>query len=185
MPKRFPRQLENRRAQCLELPEETIERRRKLVILDHARHQAEAVGLAGADLLARQDELGRPTHADELRQRHHGNRREAAQLDFRLSKLSGFRGQHKVAETGKLQAAAQTVSVHRSDFHAIGFGKMPKHRVKCGEHFSHALGAVIGDLRSGGEGFGTLALKNKEIALGKSAHQHRIQRFHHRNVKNV
>src|SRR5882762_963068 len=44
---------------------------------------------------------------------------------------------------------------------------------------------MIRDLRPSGKGFGTRALKNHEIAFGKSSFQRRIKRLHHGNVENV
>src|SRR6266850_215350 len=44
---------------------------------------------------------------------------------------------------------------------------------------------MIRDLRPSGKGIGTGALKNHEIAFGKSAFQRHIKRLHHGNVENV
>src|SRR6266849_9968608 len=108
----------------------------------------------------------------------HCNRRKAAELDLRLAKLRGFRGKYEIAKSREFHAAAEAVTMNGGDFQAVCGGEPVKDSVKRGKHFLDALGSVIGDFRSGGESFGTRALKNQEITFRKSAFQHRIQRLH-------
>src|SRR6266478_445979 len=106
--------MENARTQRAKFSEQVVHRSGQLRIGNHARDEADAAGLRRADLISSQDQMCGRAHPDELGQGDHRNGRKAAELDFRLAKLRGFRGKNKITESREFHPAAKTIAVHAS-----------------------------------------------------------------------
>src|SRR2546429_5935145 len=72
-----------------------------------SRDEPEAMRFGGADLMGGEDQMRGRLHAHQARQGHESNGRKAAELDFRLAELGGFRRSEE--HTSELQSRLHLV----------------------------------------------------------------------------
>src|SRR2546429_1033287 len=109
----------------------------------------------------------------------------AAELDFRLAELGGFRSKNKITKRREFHAAPEAVTADGSNGQALGGGQAAKHGMKRGEHFADTLGGVIGNIGARAKCSNASALKNHRIGFRQRAFERRVKRLHHGDVQNV
>src|SRR6266567_5443738 len=124
-------------------PDKIVHRSFKLSLRHKAVHHAEFQGSLSANGFASQNKLEGNFGSDEERQNSGGERRKNTNADFRLRKPSFRGGNHEIAKSRELSAAADGRSIHNADHGLADFQHSGKCGVKRVKHLKHALGSVF------------------------------------------
>src|SRR5437667_10799990 len=142
---RFSCKTESAGADRAKLVEKRADRSGKLIIGINPRDAPEAMRFGGADLMGGEDQMRGRLYAHQARQGHESNGRKAAELDFRLAELGGFRSKNKITKRREFHAAPEAVTADGSNGHALRGGQGAAHGMEPGERFAHTLGGVMGN----------------------------------------
>src|SRR5579859_5047142 len=115
-----------------------------------------------------QDNFKRSLRSNEKRQNRGGKRREYTDGNFRLRKARFRRGNHQVAKSGQLRAAADGRAVHHANHRLAHFEHAGEGCVKRVEHLENALRGIFADVDAAAKYF-TRGIEDDEFDLGALA----------------
>src|SRR5882762_8513246 len=122
-----------------------VHRLLELSLRHEAIYHAEFQRALRGHWFTRQNKLERDLSSDEIRKNRGCERRKDADADFRLGKPGLRGGNHEIAESRQLRAAADSRSVHHADHGLANFQHSRERRVKRVEHLKNTLRGVFTD----------------------------------------
>jgi hypothetical protein len=149
--------------------------------------QTESPSLNRIDYLARENQFARAFFANHAGQKHGGDGRKHAQLDFRLSESRAIGSDNDIARCDKFTAATESSAVNQCDRRLGYLFEETEDRVERVQHLKDRFLDVILDGDTGAEGATVLVgVKNDRDELALIALTERLRDLaHHLDVEDV